>query len=84
MTIGPGCRIEAVEYPESLHIDPQANVAHYLSSAVGLGRAGGSQPGEADGSSGSERPESLSRWRVRFGRREIHRRRLKSPAWRWR
>jgi cytoskeletal protein CcmA (bactofilin family) len=73
VTIGPGCRIEVVEYSESLHMDPQAEVAHHISNA----RAGSvapvdHSPVKPDGWSGSARPQSLSRWRVRFGRREIH------------
>ena len=78
VTIGPDCRIEVVEYSESLHMDPQADVAHHISSE----RAGSAAPVDhspvkPDGWSGSARPESLSRWRVRFGRREIHQPALK-------
>jgi cytoskeletal protein CcmA (bactofilin family) len=73
VTIGPGCRIEVVEYSEWLHIDPQADVAHYASRARGASVAPvDHSPVKPDGWSGSGRPESLSRWRVRFGRREVH------------
>ncbi len=73
VTIGPGCRIEVVEYSESLHIDPQADVAHYLVSARTASVAPvDHSPVKPDGGSGSQRPESLSRWRVRFGGREVH------------
>jgi cytoskeletal protein CcmA (bactofilin family) len=73
VTIGPGCRIEVVEYAESLHIDPQADVAHYLSSARMASVAPvDHSPVKPDAGSGSGRPESLSRWRVRFGGREVH------------
>ena len=73
VTIGPGCRIEVVEYSESLHIDPQADVAHYLSSGRTASVAPvDHSPVKPEAGSGSERPESLSRWRVRFGGREVH------------
>jgi len=73
VTIGAGCRIEVVEYSESLQIDPHAEVAHYMSST----RAAPVEPVDhspvnPEGWPGSERPESLSRWRVRFGGREVH------------
>jgi len=73
VTIGPGCRIEVVEYSESLHIDPQADVAHYLSSVRAASVAPvDHSPVKPEDWSGSERPETLSHWRVRFGGREIH------------
>jgi cytoskeletal protein CcmA (bactofilin family) len=73
VTIGPGCRIEVVEYSGSLHIDPRADVAHYISSGRTASVAPvDHSPVQADGWPGSGRPESLPRLRVRFGRREIH------------
>ena len=73
VTIGPGCRIEVVEYSESLHMDPQADVAHYMSSTRTAAVAPvDHSPVRPDGQPGSARPESLPRWRVRFRGREIH------------
>jgi cytoskeletal protein CcmA (bactofilin family) len=73
VTIGPGCRIEVVEYSESLQIDPQADVAHYMSGTRTASVAPvDHSPVKLEGWPGSERPESLPRWRVRFGGREIH------------
>jgi cytoskeletal protein CcmA (bactofilin family) len=78
VTIGPGCRIEVVEYSESLHLDPQADVAHHFSSVRAASVAPvDHSPVPPDGWSGSARPKSLSRWRVRFGRSEIHQPALK-------
>jgi cytoskeletal protein CcmA (bactofilin family) len=76
VTIGPGCRVEVVEYSESLHIDPQADVAYYIAGARPASLAPvDHSPVKPDGWPGSERPESLPRWRVRFAGREV-----RSPA----
>ncbi len=81
VTIGAGCRIEVVEYSESLQIDPQADVAHYMSSTRTARVAPvDHSPVKPEGWPGSERPESLSRWRVRFGGREVHPPALKIAA----
>jgi cytoskeletal protein CcmA (bactofilin family) len=78
VTIGAGCRIEVVEFSESLHLDPQAEVAHHAPSVRMASVAPvDHSPVKPDGWSGSQRPESLSRWRVRVGQREVHQPALK-------